>query len=395
MRDVVRRRRRGPGRADEQRHLQRHRAARAAAGDVPAARRRDRPRRAGRRHQRHQRGGPRRRRRSQHGRRSRWPRRWSREVPLRDGQTLATRLGAWPEWLLAAVALVAVARRRAAPAPGPGVRRRAEPTGDVTWRRTAGCRRTVARGAGVLVVIPTYNEADNIEPTRRAAARRGAGGARPGRRRQQPGRHRRARRRRWPRPTRQVHVLHRAGKEGLGRAYLAGFGWGLERGYDVLVEMDADGSHQPEELPAAARRARPAPTWCSARAGCPADGRELADAPPSCSPAAATPTSGWCSASPAATRPAASAPSGAPPWRGSTSTASPARATASRSTWPGAPCRRASASSRCRSRSSSGSAATRKMSGDIVREALWRVTVWGVAHRRTDRLRGGCRRRRG
>ena len=42
------------------------------------------------------------------------------EVPLRDGQTLATRLGAWPEWLLAAVALVAVARRRAAPAPGPG-----------------------------------------------------------------------------------------------------------------------------------------------------------------------------------------------------------------------------------------------------------------------------------
>ena len=46
-----------------------------------------------------------------------------------------------------------------------------------------------------------------------------------------------------------VHVLHRPGKEGLGRAYLAGFAWGLERGYDVLVEMDADGSHRPEELP--------------------------------------------------------------------------------------------------------------------------------------------------
>ena len=46
-----------------------------------------------------------------------------------------------------------------------------------------------------------------------------------------------------------VHVLHRAGKEGLGKAYLAGFAWGLERGYDVLVEMDADGSHRPEELP--------------------------------------------------------------------------------------------------------------------------------------------------
>ncbi|MFF5758398.1 polyprenol monophosphomannose synthase [Streptomyces longwoodensis] len=47
----------------------------------------------------------------------------------------------------------------------------------------------------------------------------------------------------------QVHVLHRKGKEGLGAAYLAGFRWGLEQGYGVLVEMDADGSHQPEELP--------------------------------------------------------------------------------------------------------------------------------------------------
>lgn len=46
-----------------------------------------------------------------------------------------------------------------------------------------------------------------------------------------------------------VHVLHRAGKEGLGAAYLAGFGWGLDQGYDVLVETDADGSHQPEQLP--------------------------------------------------------------------------------------------------------------------------------------------------
>ena len=46
-----------------------------------------------------------------------------------------------------------------------------------------------------------------------------------------------------------VHVLHRSGKQGLGKAYVAGFGWALERGYDVVVEMDADGSHQPEELP--------------------------------------------------------------------------------------------------------------------------------------------------
>jgi dolichol-phosphate mannosyltransferase len=47
----------------------------------------------------------------------------------------------------------------------------------------------------------------------------------------------------------QVHVLHRKGKEGLGAAYIAGFKWGLDAGYDVLVEMDADGSHQPEQLP--------------------------------------------------------------------------------------------------------------------------------------------------
>jgi len=47
-----------------------------------------------------------------------------------------------------------------------------------------------------------------------------------------------------------VHVLHRTAKSGLGAAYLAGFRWGMTRGYDVLVEMDADGSHQPEHLPA-------------------------------------------------------------------------------------------------------------------------------------------------
>jgi dolichol-phosphate mannosyltransferase len=49
--------------------------------------------------------------------------------------------------------------------------------------------------------------------------------------------------------TRRVHVLHRAGKLGLGTAYVAGFGWALERGYDVVVEMDADGSHRAEDLP--------------------------------------------------------------------------------------------------------------------------------------------------
>ena len=46
-----------------------------------------------------------------------------------------------------------------------------------------------------------------------------------------------------------VQVMHRLGKGGLGAAYLAGFAWALQEGYDVVVEMDADGSHQPEQLP--------------------------------------------------------------------------------------------------------------------------------------------------
>lgn len=46
-----------------------------------------------------------------------------------------------------------------------------------------------------------------------------------------------------------IHVLHREAKDGLGRAYLAGFAWGLEEGYDLLFEMDADISHPPDALP--------------------------------------------------------------------------------------------------------------------------------------------------
>jgi dolichol-phosphate mannosyltransferase len=47
-----------------------------------------------------------------------------------------------------------------------------------------------------------------------------------------------------------VQVLHRQAKDGLGAAYLAGFGWALARDYQVVVQMDADGSHPPEALPA-------------------------------------------------------------------------------------------------------------------------------------------------
>ncbi|MFJ5550755.1 polyprenol monophosphomannose synthase [Streptomyces sp. NPDC093225] len=99
-----------------------------------------------------------------------------------------------------------------------------------------------------LVIIPTYNEAENIRPIVsrvRAAV---------------PEAHVLVADDNSPDGTGKiadelaaeddhVQVLHRKGKEGLGAAYLAGFRWGLEQGYGVLVEMDADGSHQPEELP--------------------------------------------------------------------------------------------------------------------------------------------------
>lgn len=53
-----------------------------------------------------------------------------------------------------------------------------------------------------------------------------------------------------------IAVLHRAGKDGLGRAYLAGFERALAEGYDFIVEIDADGSHDPAELPAMLELAR-------------------------------------------------------------------------------------------------------------------------------------------
>ncbi|MET0425828.1 MAG: polyprenol monophosphomannose synthase [Actinoplanes sp.] len=100
----------------------------------------------------------------------------------------------------------------------------------------------------VLVVIPTYNEADNIrlitQRVRRAVpavdilvtddnSPDGTGGIAD----------------ELAAADDHIFVLHRAGKEGLGAAYKAGFAWAKNKGYDAVVEMDADGSHSPEELP--------------------------------------------------------------------------------------------------------------------------------------------------
>ncbi|WP_460942942.1 glycosyltransferase [Okibacterium endophyticum] len=101
--------------------------------------------------------------------------------------------------------------------------------------------------ADALVIIPTYNERDNIGPVvarvRSAVpdvdvlvvdddSPDGTGALAD----------------ELAAADRQVHVLHRPRKQGLGMAYGQAFRWGLERGYRLLVEMDADGSHQPEQL---------------------------------------------------------------------------------------------------------------------------------------------------
>jgi dolichol-phosphate mannosyltransferase len=125
----------------------------------------------------------------------------------------------------------------------------------VRWRRVVGGRRMVARVSGEsavksLIVIPTYNERENIA-TLIADIQRVA-----------------------PAtdlliiddhspdgtgqlvdelcaadPARRLHALHRAGKLGLGTAYVAGFRYAIEQGYDLVFEMDADFSHDPKYLP--------------------------------------------------------------------------------------------------------------------------------------------------
>ena len=98
-----------------------------------------------------------------------------------------------------------------------------------------------------LVVIPTYNEKDNLEPILRAVhayldtdvlvvddgSPDGTGAIADRLAAQDP----------------RIHVLHRQGKQGLGTAYLAGFAFALERGYERVCEMDADFSHAPWDLP--------------------------------------------------------------------------------------------------------------------------------------------------
>ncbi|NJP44174.1 polyprenol monophosphomannose synthase [Actinacidiphila epipremni] len=111
-----------------------------------------------------------------------------------------------------------------------------------------GEQRTYRPLGKVLVIIPTYNEAENVVPiVRRVRAAVPEAEILVADDNSPDGTGKLADELSAADPA--VHVLHRKGKEGLGAAYLAGFRWGIDHGYDVLVEMDADGSHQPEELP--------------------------------------------------------------------------------------------------------------------------------------------------
>ncbi|HKA68052.1 MAG TPA: polyprenol monophosphomannose synthase [Actinomycetes bacterium] len=100
----------------------------------------------------------------------------------------------------------------------------------------------------VLVIIPTYNESENVEPiVSRVRAAVPAADVLVADDSSPDGTGEIADK--LAAVDDSVHVLHRTAKEGLGAAYIAGFRWGLDRGYQVLVELDADGSHQPEQLP--------------------------------------------------------------------------------------------------------------------------------------------------
>ena len=134
-----------------------------------------------------------------------------------------------------------------------------------------------------------------------------------------------------------IHVLHRLGKEGLAAAYMAGFAWGLERGYDVLIEMDADGSHQPEQLPAMLDALREADLVLGSRW---IPGGEVVNWPKSREvlSRAATCTRAWHSTCRCMMRPADTGCSGPAHCAPSSWTTWPHRATASRSTWLGGAC---------------------------------------------------------
>ncbi len=185
------------------------------------------------------------------------------QVGLVEGVTPGVRLGAWPVRAFTVLMLLGLVLswraaplrrrdRRSEPDDGPaGTMETSDPPGEhpapAGSTREVGMSSSRSGGPRTVVVVPTYDEIDNLawilermrhaqpdldvlvvdddspDGTGRLADDLAAADDR-------------------------LHVLHRTTKSGLGAAYLAGFAWALERGYDVIGEMDADGSHAPEQL---------------------------------------------------------------------------------------------------------------------------------------------------
>ena len=257
-------------------------------------------------------------------------------LPLRSVRTVATMVGPWPEYaagLAFAVVLLVGLAPAGRPNPPPAYRAdspvpRRNRTEDDHPHHREPHRPPLGR---VVVLIPTYNERENlpriVERVRSAVpsvdilvlddnSPDGTGAVADDLAGSDP----------------QVHVLHRPGKQGLGAAYLAGFAWALDRGYDAAVEMDADGSHQPEQLPALLDAAEHADVVIGSRWVRRGDGRQLADVPQGPLASAATSTSGSCSACRSTTPPVATASTGPRRCTRWTCTRSSRRGTGSRST---------------------------------------------------------------
>lgn len=190
----------------------------------------------------------------------------------------------------------------------------------------------------------------------------------------------------------QIHVLHRLGKEGLAAAYMAGFAWGLERGYDVLIEMDADGSHQPEQLPAMLDALRSADLVLGSRW---IPGGKVVNWPRS---REILSKGGNLYTRVALDVPLHDATGGYRVFRASALRALELHNVASQGYCFQVDMARRAVRSGLRVTEVpitfvEREYGTSKMSGSIVREALWRVTVWG-AEERAAKVRSGVQRRR-
>ena len=170
-----------------------------------------------------------------------------------------------------------------------------------------------------------------------------------------------------------------AGKGGLGPAYVAGFRWARARGYDVVVEMDADGSHAPEQLPRLLDGPRRRPTWCSARGTCPAGGSPTGRRTGCCSRGSGNRYTRW-----ALRLPLTDATGGYRAARGELIDRLPFDDVASEGycfqvDWAWRAVRAGARVTEVPITFAERQFGRSKMSGSIVREALVRVTVWGAA----------------